>query len=623
MTAIVNGTMYLYGGRKTIDSSQTSNTWTNDFLTLDLKETWQISSPRFSGLSQPSGPPALSLGQLWNSHDSLFLYGGQFSDNPQATPTSNSLWEYNIGSQEWIEHENPVTSEGENSDPAGRSVERASEGAGFGLANLGRGWYFGGHLDFLTTEGWSIQTPRIYLKSFVEFTFPGSSNSELSIQGAAPSGGAWRNMSEAGIQDRAGFTKRADGILVYVPGFGEEGILLSLAGGTNETFTQMNEVDIFDIAGSQWYKQATSGPTPGVRVNPCAVVAAAADGSSYNIHMFGGQNLIPYGNQTQYDDMWILTVPSFTWIQVPMDGQSVPYARAGHTCNIWDGQMVVVGGYTGTANALTCESPGVYVFNLSSLQWTNQYTALSSNENNKYSQQLSQKGVSANDGLEGSYDYQVPALVQSVIGGDGDGHATLTTPANAATNGPIASGQPITYTIEGDGNGGNTTHPGTSSGGSANRGAVIGAIVAGVIGFLLLILVIYFAVCIVIYRKQLALYRQHVALMQEQQSEKDASGSNSFYASHSPTASRARAGHETLMGPYHTSSTSGHRPSASVDTSGSSYHQPGTSSPNSSTEDLMADYQPSFWGWNGVLLHPRRSLRIVNRDEAPVRRDSE
>jgi hypothetical protein len=384
----------------------------------------------------------------------------------------------------------------------------------------------------------------------------------------------------------------------------------------------MNEVDIFDIAGSQWYRQATSGPTPRIRVNPCAVVAAAADGTSYNIYMFGGQNLIPYGDQTQYDDMWILSVPSFTWIEVDMTGQSVPYGRSGHTCNIWDGQMVMVGGYTGTDNALTCETPGIYVFNTSSLQWTNQFTALSAgNENNQYSQQLSQKGVGMNDGLEGSYDYQVPALVRSVIGGDGDGHATLTTPANAATDGPIASGRPITYTVT---EGGSTTiGGGAASGGSSNRGAVIGAIVAGVVGFILLILVIYFAICVVIYRKQLALYRQHVTLMQEQQAEKDGSINNSFYGggANSPTMSRTRPGHETLMGPYHTSSTSGHRPSNSVDTSSSNYVTP--SSPNSSTEDLMDGFQPSFWGWNGVLLHPRRSLRIVNRDEAPTRRDSE
>ena len=49
----------------------------------------------------------------------------------------------------------------------------------------------------------------------------------------------------------------------------------------------MNNINIFDIATSSWYTQATSGSTPDIRVNPCAVIAAAQDGSSYNIYMFG------------------------------------------------------------------------------------------------------------------------------------------------------------------------------------------------------------------------------------------------------------------------------------------------------------------------------------------------
>ena len=40
----------------------------------------------------------------------------------------------------------------------------------------------------------------------------------------------------------------------------------------------MNVIDVYDIATSTWYKQATSGSTPDIRVNPCAVVASAADG---------------------------------------------------------------------------------------------------------------------------------------------------------------------------------------------------------------------------------------------------------------------------------------------------------------------------------------------------------
>src|ERR1700709_2244954 len=91
--------------------------------------------------------------------------------------------------------------------------------------------------------------------------------------------------------------------------------------------------------------------------------------------MFGGQSLQPAGAQDEYQDMWILTLPSFTWIEVDQSSQSVPYGRSGHTCNVWDGQMIVVGGYVGTE--LSCESPGIYVFDMSNLQWVQQFTALS------------------------------------------------------------------------------------------------------------------------------------------------------------------------------------------------------------------------------------------------------
>ena len=49
----------------------------------------------------------------------------------------------------------------------------------------------------------------------------------------------------------------------------------------------MNVIDVYDIATSTWYQQSTAGSTPRLRVNSCAVIAAAPDGSSYNIYMYG------------------------------------------------------------------------------------------------------------------------------------------------------------------------------------------------------------------------------------------------------------------------------------------------------------------------------------------------
>lgn len=167
------------------------------------------------------------------------MYGGEYSDNPPADPDEFSLWEYDILSNSWKKHQNPKTSKGKNSDESGKPVERSAEGAGVNVPELGRGWYFGGHLDGYTTKGWSQSIARVYLKSMIEYTFPGFSNGEVEMEDdnkVAGSEGIWRNVTEGGLQDSAGFTERADGVLVYVPGFGEEGIILGLAGGTNATF---------------------------------------------------------------------------------------------------------------------------------------------------------------------------------------------------------------------------------------------------------------------------------------------------------------------------------------------------------------------------------------------------
>lgn len=242
-SAVVNGTMYIYGGRATTSSGQTDNEWNNDFLTMDLTKSWEISSPSLTSLPQPSGPPPVANGYMWNSHDSLYLYGGEFQDQPSTTPVPFALWEYNIGTSSWYEHNNPQTSDGVNSEAAGEGIQRAAEGAGFGVAVLGRGWYFGGHLDAFTTAGWSWYTqPRVYLKSLLEYTFPGATNlgvSSLNQGQTAGQDGAWRNVTQGGLQDSAAFGERADGVLVYIPGFGAEGVLLGLAGGTNASFVSL------------------------------------------------------------------------------------------------------------------------------------------------------------------------------------------------------------------------------------------------------------------------------------------------------------------------------------------------------------------------------------------------
>ncbi|KAI9787053.1 MAG: hypothetical protein M1816_007724 [Peltula sp. TS41687] len=619
-SAVVNGTLYIYGGQAKTSQDQKSDTWNNNFMSLPLTKAFPIGSPPFKGLPQPSGPPPVANGYLWNSYTSLYLYGGLFSDTPPTEPVPFSLWEYDLTTSTWKEHKDPQTSAGNNSEPAGRSIQRAAEGAGVSVPELGRAWYFGGHMDHFTTPGWSIGIDRIYLKSFIEYTFPGAKNDAVeSLAGGKTAGseGVWRNITQAGIQDVAGFTYRADGVLLYIPGFGRQGILLGLAGGTNLTFTQMNVIDVYDIATSAWYKQATDGEWPGIRVNPCAVVAAAADGSSYNVHMYGGQNLIPYGQQKQYDDVWILTIPSFTWIKVDTKGQSNPPARAGHTCSIWDGQMIVVGGYVG--QDLTCDT-GVYVFDLSTLKWETQFKALTgSNPLDQHPSQQKHSDDTNQIGLGGSYGYRIPPAVRSVIGGNENGGATVTSPASAAsaTIGPIATGKPATFTVTQGGAVVTQTgiadprNPSGSNHSNKKDGPNIAAIIAGVLAGVLGIAAGYFAFCAWIYRKQLALYKNHVAMSQRAAMTNTGGEKGGFMGipAQSSTASRpgssrpAKSSTEEPMG-FGGSSSGG---------------QPSTGTPpriyggsaNSSSSDLISGQQPSFLG---IVLSPRRSLRVINRD---------
>ncbi|KAH9886879.1 hypothetical protein F4778DRAFT_786594 [Xylariomycetidae sp. FL2044] len=509
-SAIINGTVYYYGGRSKTSGDQTSDTWNNDFITVDLTKSWDTSSPAISGLPQPSGPPAVSLGYLWNDLENLFLYGGEFSDTPVVQPSAISTWQYNIASSTWSEFDNPQTSAGNYSDPAGVSVQRAAEGAGVSVPELGVSWYFGGHLDYLTTPGWSNQIARVYLKSLLEFTHPGYANSGVDSLRAsgAPDGGAYRNITWSGTQNQDGFTERADGVLVYVPGWGEQGILLGLGGGvvgdheTTDAYAPMDTIDVYDIKSSTWYHQETSGTAPQVRVNPCAVIFSAPDASSFNIFMYGGQNLLPYGNQTQYTDMWILTVPSFTWIKADVSGNEPP-ARAGHSCEARDGQMVVIGGYVGTE--IACDRPGIYNFDASNFKWQDSFTAADH----------AADADAGNSVLAGSYGYQVNDAIQSVVGGSSEGGATATQPASGpATGGPFKTGTAPVFTVTAAGATSTVTNVPTDSAGnpvpqddgSGNPGLIAAGVIAGLAG----VAALYLGYCAWLYRRQVAAYKRHM-----------------------------------------------------------------------------------------------------------------
>ena len=166
----------------------------------------------------------------------------------------------------------------------------------------------------------------------------------------------------------------------------------------------MSNIDIYDIAGNQWYQQPTTSG-PGQLTRGCAVVAPATDYSSFNIYYYGGYSGLD-ATSAFNDDVWVLSIPSFVWTKVtPGNGG---HSRAGHKCVMpYPDQMIVVGGYTNQSGVSPACVGGniVQVYNLTTGAWVDGYDPAT------------------------HADYGVPPAVVSKIGGSKSGGATMTTPA--------------------------------------------------------------------------------------------------------------------------------------------------------------------------------------------------
>lgn len=212
-------------------------------------------------------------------------------------------------------------------------------------------------------------------------------------------------------------------------------------------------VDLFDIdsylqnpdSNGTWYSQKTTGDIPKPRIDFCTVVISAPDNSSHHIYLYGGIDPI---TNTGYDDVLILTIPSFTWTNVWPIGEA---PRWGHNCHVaGKRQMITVGG--NNTNGLTCdwEVKGVAVWELTTLTWGSVFMTNLTN-------------------------FKVPQKVLGVTGGNANGSATKKEPALGWTDQGLKTvfATPRKYTLSG-----NSTSP--LSPRKSHTGAITGGVVGGI-----------------------------------------------------------------------------------------------------------------------------------------------
>ncbi|KAF2636065.1 hypothetical protein P280DRAFT_493390 [Massarina eburnea CBS 473.64] len=441
-TAQVDGKLFIDGGLVawnplSTNPSNYTNTW---LLYSDLNSSTQdVGMPyQYSNLTKNATVPSVSGGILWEDevNKCFYMFGGEY----QSNPSDFSFWAYDVPLNQWNE-----TKYSSNVN----SIQRVAYGAGTSVEELGYGFYYGGWMNNLTNPSWSgapMATSNLIRYDFTD----GTLNNNTGPDGVG----------------------RAEGQMVYLPA--SDGGMLAYFGGIEDpnhngtvVAANLSIIHIFDISSSKWYTQTASGQVPEGRRQFCAGATWADDHSSYNIYLYGGYGV---GNQTGYDDVYILSLPSFKWIRVyPTDNNTQAYPHGGCTGSVIKrDQMIVMGGWF--TESSDCDSPnsqGQHNMNLG-------YNGPAKSLWDKYDPKVS--------------NYSVPTPVISAIGGGPTGNATVSAPGTwdnkdlqvYFTRVPTFSARAATREVPTG-----TANP--SSSGSpekTNIGAIAGGAVGGLVGLI-------------------------------------------------------------------------------------------------------------------------------------------
>ena len=257
-----------------------------------------------------------------------------------------------------------------------------TNGAGVNVPSESLGFYFGG-LSSLdggqpVVGGLPAQTVNVTADSLIQVAMS-------SAQSAS-----WSNITLP-----VGVRSRANAQLVWLP-ISSQGILVVIGGvidqadlayGGSLTFSQttdsqslsptfMTSLPVYDIENQQWHFQNTTGRAPGQLTDFCSVVAQATGSSSFEIYIYGGYDGL---SGSSLGDVWILSIPSFTWVHGFDPKGDQTHLRSSHSCvKPYPDQMFVIGGESVGGTSLTghdteCFNQIVDVFNLTTLTWLDGY----------------------------------------------------------------------------------------------------------------------------------------------------------------------------------------------------------------------------------------------------------
>jgi hypothetical protein len=272
-------------------------------LNYDLGSTSQGMPTIFTNLTSNNTERAVAGGALWGDsvNKVLYRFGGQVTSHRHPHGGHEGFSIFDLMLNQW------------NHSQGSHHHHKASWGASATVDELGHGYLLGGWRENRTAPSSVGQRASSHL---LRYDMTSASFTNLS----GP--------------DRVG---RAEGAMLFLP-VSDAGLLVYIGGvldpRRNGSFVPapMEVVHVFDIATATWYAQRASGDIPPARRRFCADATWPDDRTSFNIYAYGGLSAGMDGKA--FDDMYILSLPSFQYVKWWHAGQGTGRPRHSMTCNV-------------------------------------------------------------------------------------------------------------------------------------------------------------------------------------------------------------------------------------------------------------------------------------------------
>ncbi|KAK8089323.1 hypothetical protein PG997_004284 [Apiospora hydei] len=404
-TTVIDRKLYIDGGFINYDPLTNDPTnYTNTYLSyLDLDHNGSHDMPQlYANLTKDGSVPSVHGGVLWGDDvkKRFYLFGGEYTNTQQqpVVDTPAPLWAYDISRDRWelVGHAPPNSISG-----------AVSYGAGVSVSERGEGYYYGGWLSNSSVPGGGRgpgRRPRAW----------------FGIRWIPKNGATPRDRTTGSEEQKASWSTSRSATT-------ECWCILAASGtrGNGSVVGQpMDEVHLYNIGTSKWYVQHASGDVPEMRRRFCAGATWAQDQSSYNIYLYGGLGFLP-NNEAGFDDVYILSLPSFTWTKMyPAPGSNITnqYPHNALTCNVIDGAQMLIMGGSFPLDTKTCDARdqfGTHGLDMGEqTQMQAQYLLMVMDTHRWF---VYRKNITS---------YIVPQLILDEIGGNPQGGATKTAPSN-------------------------------------------------------------------------------------------------------------------------------------------------------------------------------------------------